>query len=160
MSLGLAPLRRGQARWRSARRVWGDSAAACADPALLDLDVRPPLAGATLRSWRESTFLSVSLVGGAGLWTGRLRSERSPRVLPHVRIGAPSFRSQSFVFGSPYAAVAGMTMAHGLQYLLLIGLVAAGQRAPVSDGWGRPRAVHALAVLGGVVPESDFSSAR
>src|SRR5580698_6807771 len=33
-----------------------------------------------------------------------------------------------FVFGSPYAAVGGMTIAHGLQYLLLIGLVAAGNR--------------------------------
>jgi hypothetical protein len=31
-----------------------------------------------------------------------------------------------FVFGSPYAAVAGITIAHGLQYLLLMGLVAAG----------------------------------
>jgi hypothetical protein len=31
-----------------------------------------------------------------------------------------------FTFGSPYAAVGGMTIAHGLQYLLLIGLVAAG----------------------------------
>ena len=33
-----------------------------------------------------------------------------------------------FVFGSPYAAVGGMTIAHGLQYLLLLGLVAAGRR--------------------------------
>jgi hypothetical protein len=31
-----------------------------------------------------------------------------------------------FVFGSPYAAVGGMTAAHGLQYLLLVGLVAGG----------------------------------
>jgi hypothetical protein len=31
-----------------------------------------------------------------------------------------------FVFGSPYAAVGGMTIAHGLQYLLLVGMVAAG----------------------------------
>jgi hypothetical protein len=31
-----------------------------------------------------------------------------------------------FVFGSPYAAVGGMTVAHGMQYLLLLGLVAAG----------------------------------
>jgi len=31
-----------------------------------------------------------------------------------------------FAFGSPYAAVGGMTIAHGLQYLLLVGLVAAG----------------------------------
>jgi len=33
-----------------------------------------------------------------------------------------------FVFRSPYAAVGGMTIAHGLQYLLLLGLVAAGRR--------------------------------
>jgi hypothetical protein len=31
-----------------------------------------------------------------------------------------------FVFGNPYAAVGGMTIAHGVQYLLLMGLVAAG----------------------------------
>jgi hypothetical protein len=31
-----------------------------------------------------------------------------------------------FLFESPYAAVGGMTIAHGLQYLLLVGLVAAG----------------------------------
>jgi len=33
-----------------------------------------------------------------------------------------------FAFRSPYAAVGGMTIAHGLQYLLLLGLVAAGRR--------------------------------
>jgi hypothetical protein len=33
-----------------------------------------------------------------------------------------------FVLRSPYAAVGGMTIAHGLQYLLLIALVAAGHR--------------------------------
>ncbi len=33
-----------------------------------------------------------------------------------------------FVFGSPYAAVGGLTIAHGLQYLLLVGLVAIGDR--------------------------------
>lgn len=35
-----------------------------------------------------------------------------------------------FAFGSPYAAVAGLTIAHGLQYLLLVGLVAAGGPRP------------------------------
>jgi hypothetical protein len=32
-----------------------------------------------------------------------------------------------FIFHSPYAAVAGMTIEHGLQYLLLVGLVAAAR---------------------------------
>ena len=54
-----------------------------------------------------------------------------------------------FVFGSPYAAVAGMTMAHGLQYLLLLGLVAAGGKP--RERMGGVAALCALAVLGGAV---------
>ncbi len=37
----------------------------------------------------------------------------------------------AFVFGSPYAAVGGMTIAHGLQYLLLVAMIAGG--APLAD---------------------------
>jgi hypothetical protein len=37
-----------------------------------------------------------------------------------------------FVFRSPYAAVGGMTIAHGFQYLLLVALVAAGNRRGTS----------------------------
>ncbi len=54
-----------------------------------------------------------------------------------------------FVFGSPYAAVAGMTMAHGLQYLLLMGLVAA--RGQPRERVGGVAALCTLAVLGGAV---------
>jgi hypothetical protein len=43
-----------------------------------------------------------------------------------VYLSSLCFFGPVFVFGSPYAAVGGMTIAHGLQYLLLIGLVAAG----------------------------------
>jgi hypothetical protein len=39
---------------------------------------------------------------------------------------ALTFSLPIFVFGSPYAAVAGMTIAHGLQYLVLVGLVLRG----------------------------------
>ncbi len=35
-----------------------------------------------------------------------------------------------FAFSSPYAAIGGLTVAHGLQYLLLVGLVAAGPARP------------------------------
>jgi hypothetical protein len=53
-----------------------------------------------------------------------------------------------FVFSSPYAAVGGMTVAHGLQYLVLIGLVAAagpgGPPRPV-----RPALLASLALAGG-----------
>ena len=45
-----------------------------------------------------------------------------------------------FVFASPYAAVAGLTIAHGLQYLLLMGMLAAGGPRPgpaAGCGWRR-----------------------
>ena len=43
-----------------------------------------------------------------------------------VYLGSLCFFGPAFAFRSPYAAVGGMTIAHGLQYLLLVGLVAAG----------------------------------
>jgi len=55
-----------------------------------------------------------------------------------------------FVFPSPYAAVGGMTVAHGLQYLLLLGLVAAGRRQ--AAGRATRLAVLAnIALVGGAV---------
>ncbi|MFL6173176.1 MAG: hypothetical protein ACJ716_09840, partial [Marmoricola sp.] len=36
-----------------------------------------------------------------------------------------------FLFSSPYAAVAGITVAHGLQYLLLVGMLSAAPKAPL-----------------------------
>ncbi len=47
---------------------------------------------------------------------------------------ALAFTLPAFIFSSPYAAVAGMTIAHGLQYLLLMGLVAAGGPRPGPGG--------------------------
>jgi hypothetical protein len=53
-----------------------------------------------------------------------------------------------FVFGSPYAAVAGITIAHGLQYLLLMGLVAAGSRGGArGQDRGRARRLVQVAAL-------------
>lgn len=51
------------------------------------------------------------------------------------------FFAPVFLFASPYAAVAGLTIAHGLQYLLLLGLLA---RTPSG---GRPVFVGALVLL-------------
>ncbi len=48
-----------------------------------------------------------------------------------------------FLFTSPYAAVGGMTIAHGLQYLLLVGLIAGGGRPTT-----RLRAVAVLCNVG------------
>lgn len=145
VSLGLAPLRRGE---RAAICTTGAAgiAAACAHPALLQLDVRPPLASDA--ALLATALLVLGIAGGARVLTGRLRSERSPRFCLMYGL-ALLFPLPIFVFGSPYAAVAGMTMAHGLQYLLLIGLVAAGSEPRYRMGGAA--ALCTLAVLGGVV---------
>lgn len=55
-----------------------------------------------------------------------------------------------FAFGSPYRAVAGLTLAHGYQYLLIVGLVAAADR----PGRSRVLSVAVLvnvALLGGAL---------
>ena len=59
------------------------------------------------------------------------------------------FAAPVFAFRSPYAAVGGMTIAHGLQYLVLVGLVATGR------GGGRSRllrlaALCNVALIGGI----------
>ena len=49
-----------------------------------------------------------------------------PPVFVAVYVVSLLFFAPVWLFDSPYAAVAGLTIAHGLQYLLLVGLVAAG----------------------------------
>jgi hypothetical protein len=54
-----------------------------------------------------------------------------------------------FVFGSPYAAVAGMTVAHGYQYLLIVGLLAGGPAGRPAKALGLALLVN-IALLGGL----------
>jgi hypothetical protein len=54
------------------------------------------------------------------------------------------------LFRSPYAAVGGMTIAHGLQYLLLVGLVTGG-RGPASSRLLRVALGLNVALVGGVL---------
>ena len=144
-SLDLAPLSRGE---RTAICATGGAgiAAVCAHPAILQLDVQPPLAEYV--AFSASALLVLGLAGGTLALTRRRRSDRPPRFCVMYGL-ALLFPLPIFVFSSPYAALAGMTMAHGFQYLLLMGLVAAGN-AP-RKRLGGAAALCALAVLGGVV---------
>jgi len=73
------------------------------------------------------------------------------------------FTLPAFLFGSPYAAVAGMTIAHGLQYLLLIGLIAVGGQGHGSGAWRLLplAALTSIALAGGAILSvaSDFQHA-
>ena len=144
-SLGLASLRRGE---RTAICTTGAAGIAevCAHPGLLQLDVRLPLSG--YLALLATALLAAGVAGGTLALTRRPRSDRPVRFCVVYGL-ALVFPLPVFVFTSPYAAVGGLTMAHGLQYLLLMGLVAAGNDR---RKWiGGAAALCAIAVLGGVV---------
>lgn len=114
-------------------------------PQLLQLDVDPHL----------SSLFSVA-AGGlgvsaiAGILTLRRRgSGERPAAFVAVYVISLLFFAPVFVFSSPYAAVGGITIAHGLQYLLLVGLVAGGDGDGTARVTGLAVAMN-LALLGGL----------
>jgi hypothetical protein len=68
---------------------------------------------------------AVAAVSGVALLVRRASHDRAAG-FGVVYLVALLFPLPIFAFSSPYAAVGGMTIAHGLQYLVLVGLVAAG----------------------------------
>jgi len=102
--------------------VWagcGGIVALIARPALLQLS--PDLDLRSLFAVGAAIFAAAAVIGGYSI------SRRQPAARPGAFVVVYSasllFFAPVFVFGSPYAAVAGITMAHGLQYLLLVGLL-------------------------------------
>jgi len=93
-----------------------------ARPSVLQLGVNPGLAW--LRLAGLVLFIGAVAVGVIAI-AARSRAER-PAGFCIVYLTSLCFALPVFVFHSPYAAVGGMTIAHGLQYLLLVGMVANG----------------------------------
>jgi hypothetical protein len=118
-----------------------------ARPALLQLRVDPRL-GAMFAV--AALGFAAAVVAGLAMLVRRPAAQR-PAGFSVMYLMALLFSLPVFVFGSPYAAVGGMTAAHGMQYLLLVGLVAAG-----SSGSGRLVRLAVLcnvALLGGAALE-------
>jgi MFS family permease len=120
-------------------------AALLLDPTLLQLSLRfridslERLAG---------LFFLLALVYGVAALFRRPRSDRTVGFAATYLLGL-FFFAPVFLFHSPYAAVGGMTIAHGFQYLLLVGLVA--NRGPATP-WRISRLVAAfnLVLAGGL----------
>ena len=97
-------------------------AALAARPGLLGLRLAPPvpalfpLAGAAY---------AVAVTAGLAALARRPPQQR-PAAFCVAYLISLFFSLPVFVFSSPYAAVGGMTVAHGLQYLLLVTLIAGG----------------------------------
>jgi hypothetical protein len=65
----------------------------------------------------------IAVLTGVVLIARRERGTRPPTFVV-IYVLSLLFFAPVFVFASPYAAVAGLTLAHGCQYLLIVGLVA------------------------------------
>ncbi|GAB4006074.1 hypothetical protein GCM10028772_15350 [Nocardioides ultimimeridianus] len=98
-------------------------------PALLQL--APDLVVPGLFSAGAVVFAASVAVGVAAVWR-RPPGARSPAFVAVYAVSLLFF-APVFAFSSPYAAVAGLTIAHGLQYLLLLGMLAG---APVESATG------------------------
>lgn len=100
-------------------------------PGLLQLTVDP-----RLEAVRPVAAVGYALCAGGGvLLLIRRQPARRPRGFVLLYGLSLLFFLPAFLFDSPYAAVAGLTAAHGYQYLVIMALVAAGGRQPAVDRW-------------------------
>jgi hypothetical protein len=119
-----------------------------ARPSLLQVPVRPVLAPLFPVA---ATAFGVFVAAGAWCLASRSASQR-PAGYCAAYLMSLVFSLPVFLFSSPYAAVAGLTVAHGLQYLLLMSMLAAGAPAERQRGGRRLAGLAALcniALLGG-----------
>jgi hypothetical protein len=143
----LAPLSRAERRALSCAGLAGIAGLA-GRPGLLQLPVRLPVPA--LQPVAAIAF-AASGIAGVSCLLARPRADR-PAGFCAVYLTALAFSLPVFLFASPYAAVAGLTIAHGLQYLLLMGLLAAGRQPRARAGIGPTVQLAALcniALLGG-----------
>ena len=133
---------------RRALMVAGGSGIAglIAHPDLLQLGVRP---GAGELFTAAGVLFAVTAGYGVLALIRRPAADR-PAGFCAMYLMALLFSLPIFVFRSPYAAVGGMTIAHGFQYLLLVGLVAAGKGRGTSR-WLRLAAFANIALVGGAL---------
>ena len=137
----LAPLSRAERRALTGAGLAGIAGLA-GRPALLQLPVRSPVPALTPIA---AIAFAACVAVGIGCLLARPQADR-PAGFCAIYVTALAFSLPVFLFASPYAAVAGLTIAHGLQYLLLMGLLATG-RQPGSRGRDRVTSAAQLAAL-------------
>jgi hypothetical protein len=124
---------------------WAGILALASRPALLQLHLNPHLG---LLYGGAAALTIVALCGGLRALLARPRQTR-PAGYCLVFLTSVGFFAPVFLFHSPYAAVAGMTIAHGVQYLVLVGLMSRGS-TPGTDRVVGVAAFAVIALLGGV----------
>jgi uncharacterized protein YhhL (DUF1145 family) len=111
-----------------------------AHPSVTQLvDVRPPSLAAGVAFGAAGVLLTMSVA------TCATRRRRRPTAAAVVLLIGVAFPLPLLLSHQPYVALGGMTLAHGLQYLFLVGLVGAGPAG------ARPDPVKGVFVVAGVV---------
>jgi hypothetical protein len=124
---------------------WAGILALASRPALLQLPVDPHLGA--LYDGAAALAVAATAAGFRAL-LARPRAARPPGYCV-ASLSSLGFFAPVFFFHSPYAAVAGMTIAHGAQYLVLVGLMSGGG-GPGADRVVGVAAFITLALLGGI----------
>jgi hypothetical protein len=114
--------------------------------AVVALAARPDLLGLHIDPFPGDLFPVAAAGYAAAVLSGliaiaRRASADRPAGFAITYLTSLLFCLPAFVFASPYAAIGGMTVAHGLQYLLLIGVIAGGPAAATA----RPARILVLA---------------
>jgi hypothetical protein len=132
-NLGVAALAASSRRIASLNRFERWTLMVTGGAGIVGLLSRPGLLRLKVDLGIRMVFPAAELVFAGAVVTGViLLAQRTPRDRPTpfcvVYLVSLLFSLPVFLFTSPYAAVGGMTIAHGLQYLLMVGLVAVGSK--------------------------------
>ena len=151
-NLGITALAASAVQAPTPRRVERASLAVTAGAGIAALMSRPALLQIKPHVGVTDVFTpaAIAFVVGSGLGVAALArrpARQRPVGLCVAYVMALLFPLPIFLFASPYAAVGGMTIAHGLQYLVLVGLVADNRQA---SRWTRRMTLANVAVLGGL----------
>jgi hypothetical protein len=130
-NLGIAALAATSRRVTSLRRAERRALTAAGLAGIAGLLARPSLLQLPVRAILAPVFPLAALAFVASVAVGvgclfRRSPEQRPAGFCACYLLSLVFSLPVFVFTSPYAAVAGLTIAHGFQYLLLMTLLAAG----------------------------------
>jgi hypothetical protein len=128
-NLGMAALAASSRRLPPLRPIERRAVMGAGCAGIAGLIAHPILLGLRISSGLSWMYPAAATVFGAAVAVGFIAVARRPGggvPFKMVYLISLCFFVPAFAFASPYAAVGGMTIAHGLQYLLLVGLVAAG----------------------------------
>jgi len=154
-NLGLAALAASVHRVRPLGRAERRALMGAGGAGILGLLAHPGLLQLRVRPGAGELFTVAGLLFAAAAGSGVVALVRRPAAdrpagFCAMYLMALLFSLPIFAFRSPYAAVGGMTIAHGFQYLLLVGLVAAGNRRGTSR-WLRLAGFANVALVGGTL---------